>query len=182
MQVYSYLFPLLLFGLEMCATMPTSPPDSSPSSTIKPIVVPHAPQLSSSKQTKTTQCPSNWVQALLFPCHCDPRQPRQLRCTGPFVNDRSLKTMENGFRYMFTMLNKKNHAELLAALSQFDSLIIQNTLLTRLHTPVFKLFRVRNVTLELNDLLRQVHVSSFRQPMHLDNFKLTKMKNVDIIE
>lgn len=142
---------------------------------------------------KVTSCPAKWIQPLLLPCRCNNKVPNQLYCTGQLVTDSFLSLMDTRIRfrlqYQQVMNQKAKRAQLLSSLGQFDTLVVANTGLTKLDTPVFKLFPLKNVVLDSDQLLREVHlVKTFgrrneqQKIVELKNLILVNMENVSVDE
>ncbi|KAH9390895.1 hypothetical protein TYRP_006480 [Tyrophagus putrescentiae] len=146
-----------------------------------------------------TSCPAAWVRRLLQPCACNEASPNQLLCSGESLVEELLVKMHYRIRLterLYTTLGLKEKSRQLAeGLGQFDTVIIARTGLTRLDTPVFKLFpAIRSVLLDSDRQLREVRLvdtfgrrskagkTSEQKIVELDNFFLVNMDNVNIDE
>ena len=145
------------------------------------------------RNSKVTSCPPSWIQPLLLPCRCSPQVPSQLHCTGYSVIDAYLSLMnfrlQFALKYHQAMGQTNKQAQLVQSLNQFDTLVVANTSLTKLDSPVFRLFPIQNVVLDSDQLLRQVHlVDTFgtrntdQKIVQLNNLIIVNMQNVSIEE
>ena len=199
-----FLLPLTLFALVSVATLssanPTTPTKNNDLhhrtvNEARAELLAQLPKPSSA----VTSCPAAWVRRLLQPCACNEASPNQLLCSGESLVEELLVKMHYRIRLterLYTTLGLKEKSRQLAeGLGQFDTVIIARTGLTRLDTPVFKLFpAIRSVLLDSDRQLREVRLvdtfgrrskagkTSEQKIVELDNFFLVNMDNVNIDE
>lgn len=202
---WSFLLPLTLFALVSVATLSSANPTTTTTKNndlhhrtvneARAELLAQLPKPSSA----VTSCPAAWVRRLLQPCACNEASPNQLLCSGESLVEELLVKMHYRIRLterLYTTLGLKEKSRQLAeGLGQFDTVIIARTGLTRLDTPVFKLFpAIRSVLLDSDRQLREVRLvdtfgrrskagkTSEQKIVELDNFFLVNMDNVNIDE
>ncbi len=199
-----FLLPLTLFALVSVATLSSANPTTTTKNNdlhhrtvneARAELLAQLPKPSSA----VTSCPAAWVRRLLQPCACNEASPNQLLCSGESLVEELLVKMHYRIRLterLYTTLGLKEKSRQLAeGLGQFDTVIIARTGLTRLDTPVFKLFpAIRSVLLDSDRQLREVRLvdtfgrrskagkTSEQKIVELDNFFLVNMDNVNIDE
>lgn len=200
-----FLLPLTLFALVSVATLSSANPTTTTTKnndlhhrTVNEARAELLAQLPKPSST-VTSCPAAWVRRLLQPCACNEASPNQLLCSGESLVEELLVKMHYRIRLterLYTTLGLKEKSRQLAeGLGQFDTVIIARTGLTRLDTPVFKLFpAIRSVLLDSDRQLREVRLvdtfgrrskagkTSEQKIVELDNFFLVNMDNVNIDE
>ena len=201
---WSFLLPLTLLALVSVATLSSANPTTTTKNNdlhhrtvneARAELLAQLPKPSSA----VTSCPAAWVRRLLQPCACNEASPNQLLCSGESLVEELLVKMHYRIRLterLYTTLGLKEKSRQLAeGLGQFDTVIIARTGLTRLDTPVFKLFpAIRSVLLDSDRQLREVRLvdtfgrrskagkTSEQKIVELDNFFLVNMDNVNIDE
>lgn len=201
---WSFLLPLTLLALVSVATLSSANPTATTKNSdlhhrtvneARAELLAQLPKPSSA----VTSCPAAWVRRLLQPCACNEASPNQLLCSGESLVEELLVKMHYRIRLterLYTTLGLKEKSRQLAeGLGQFDTVIIARTGLTRLDTPVFKLFpAIRSVLLDSDRQLREVRLvdtfgrrskagkTSEQKIVELDNFFLVNMDNVNIDE
>lgn len=199
-----FLLPLTLFALVSVATLSSANPTTTTKNndlhhrTVNEARAELFAQLPKPSST-VTSCPEAWVRRLLQPCACNEASPNQLLCSGESLVEELLVKMHYRIRLterLYTTLGLKEKSRQLAeGLGQFDTVIIARTGLSRLDTPVFKLFpAIRSVLLDSDRQLREVRLvdtfgrrskagkTSEQKIVELDNFFLVNMDNVNIDE
>ncbi|KAJ6225626.1 hypothetical protein RDWZM_004171 [Blomia tropicalis] len=147
--------------------------------------------MKTNEEPNTLSCPHPWIEAFLTPCKCDPEKPNQLRCSGRSVNNYSLDIMNYRLKFIskhqqflkeFQLRN-----ELLRTMAQFDTVLINNTRLTTLNSPVFRYFPIRNIILDSDHRLRRVRLANsfgshnnVSSIVDLDSLTIINMKDVSI--
>ena len=199
-----FLLPLTLLALVSVATLSSANPTTTTKNndlhhrTVNEARAELLAQLPKPSST-VTSCPAAWVRRLLQPCACNEASPNQLLCSGESLVEELLVKMHYRIRLterLYTTLGLKEKSRQLAeGLGQFDTVIIARTGLSRLDTPVFKLFpAIRSVLLDSDRQLREVRLvdtfgrrskagkTSEQKIVELDNFFLVNMDNVNIDE
>ena len=127
---------------------------------------------------KNVKCPSLLTDFVIWPCQCNDDEPTEFRCTGILVNDYTMDTMVR----RLTKIHKKRGKELEKSLSQFESIRIAYTLMTKLDTTFFQHIPIENIYFDSNPLMKTIQLHSFNLHTHFRNFFIENMKNVSINE